>query len=198
MKKWKLIALSLVVAVIIAGCGKVPDAQLQQADAALKAAQTAGAPQYVPEAWGRAQKAADRMKAEVDAQGKRFSLFRSYGKAKTMAAEVVRLAEQALADANAKKTQLRGEVTAMIEDIGASLASARSQLSKLPRTRGLDVPALRVTLNSADRQLEQARADLSAGAYDRAMAVAAQARDAVTGVFKAIEKATGLRPSRKR
>ena len=198
MKRLNLIALSIVIVAFMAGCGKVPDAQLKQAEAALHAAEAAGAPQYAPDAWSRAEKAAERMKAEREVQDKRFVLFRSYAKVKTMAEEVVRLAEQALAESNTKKTQLRGEVNAMIEEIDASLESARNQLSRLPRIRGLDASSLRATLNAAGRQLEQARAELASGAYDRAMAVAAQARNAVTGVFKAIERATGVPPSRKR
>jgi hypothetical protein len=198
MRRWKLLGLLLVVALLGAGCGKPPEAQLEKATAALKAAEAAGAPQYAPDAWGRAKLAVDRMRTELEKQGKRFALFRSYGKVRTLAGDAVRLAEQALTDANAKKTQLRGEVTSMIAEIDASLAAARNQLSRLPRTKGLDAASLRSTLNEAGRQLDQARADLNAGAFDRAMQVAAQARDGITRVFKAIEKATGIPASRKR
>jgi hypothetical protein len=198
MKRWNLLGLLIVVVLLGAGCGKPPDAQLQRATAALEAAQAAGASQYAPDAWNRAKQAVERMKAELDSQGRRFALFRNYGKVRTLAAEAVRLAEQALTDANAKKTQLRGEVTAMIAEIDASLQAARTQLSRLSRTRGLDAASLRTTLNDAGRQLDRARADLAAGEFDRAMQVAAQARDGVTRVFKSIEKVTGVPASPKR
>jgi hypothetical protein len=198
MKRWNLLGLLIVVALLGAGCGKPPEAQFEQATAALKAAEAAGAPEYAPDAWGRAKQAVERVRTELDSQGRRFTLFRNYGKVRTLAAEAVRLAEQALTDANAKKTQLRGEVTAMIAEIDASLQAARSQLSRFSRTRGLDAASLRTTLNDAGRQLDRARADLAAGAFDRAMQVAAQARDGITRVFKAIEKATGVPASRKR
>jgi hypothetical protein len=198
MKRQNLIALSIVIALIIAGCAKPPETQVQHATTALAAAEAAGAPQYAPEAWGRAKQAADQMKAELDAQGKKLGLLRNYGKARSLAEQAAGFAEQALADANAKKAQLRGEVSAMIAEISASLEAARKQLLRLPKTKGLDVTALKSTLYDAGNKLDQARADLAGGALDRAMAVAAQAREAINGVFKAIEKATGVPASRKR
>jgi hypothetical protein len=58
--------------------------------------------------------------------------------------------------------------------------------------------ALKSSLNTAERQLGQARADLAAGALDNAMAVAAKARDAINNVLKAIEAATGGSKARKK
>ncbi len=198
MKKLSLLALSLVMASILVGCGKAPDAQVKQANNALQTAEAAGAPQYAPEAWNRAKEAVDRMKAELQAQDRRISLFRNYGKVKTLAEQAVRLSEQALADANSRKTQLRAEVATELAQLDASLASARSQLSRVPRSKGLDAASLRSSLNAAGRQLDQARSRLAAGALDSAMAVAAQARDAINRVLRAIEKATGLPASKKR
>jgi len=198
MRKPSLLALSIVMASIIVGCTKIPDAQLQLATNAQQAAEAAGAPQYAPEAWNRAKEATDRMKAELEAQGKRFGLFRNYGKVRTLAEQAARLSEQALAEANSKKTQLRGEVVALLAELEASLESARSQLARVPRSKGLDAASLRSSLNTAGRQLDQARSNLAAGALDSAMAVAAEARANITGVLKAIEKATGLPASRKR
>jgi hypothetical protein len=198
MKRLSLLALLIVMATLIAGCGKAPDAQLEQASKALQAAEDAGAPQYAPEAWNRAKETADRMKAELEAQSKRFALFRNYGKVRTLAEQAARLSEQALADANSRKTQLRGEVTAMIAELNASLESARSQISRVPRSKGLDAASLRSSLNAAGRQLDLARSNLAAGALDSAMAVAAQARDTINGVLRAIERATGIPASKKR
>jgi hypothetical protein len=198
MKKLSLLALSLVMASVLVGCSKAPDAQIKQASIALQTAEAAGAPQYAPESWNRAKEAVDRMKAGLQAQDKRFSLFRNYGRVKNLAEQAIRLSEQALADANSRKTQLRAEVTTELAQLDASLASARSQLSRVPRSKGLDTASLRSSLNAAGRQLDQARSRLAAGALDSAMAVAGQARDAINRVLRAIERATGLPASKKR
>ena len=196
MKRLYLLGLSILVVLLFVGCGKAPDAQLKQATAALQAAEAAGAPQYAADAWSRAKQAVDQLKAELDKQAKRFGLFRSYGKARTLAAQALKLSDQALADANSKKAQMRSDVTGMIGDITASLESARKQLARLPRIK--NAAALKSSLNTAAGQLDQARKDMAAGALDNAQAVAAKARDRITSVLKAIEAATGGSKSRKK
>jgi len=196
MKRLYLLGLSILVVLLFVGCGKAPDAQLKQATAALQAAEAAGAPQYAADAWSRAKQAVDQFKAELDKQAKRFGLFRSYGKARTLAAQALKLSDQALADANSKKAQMRSDVTGMIGDITASLESASKQLARLPRIK--NAAALKSSLNTAAGQLDQARKDLAAGALDNAQAVAAKARDRITSVLKAIEAATGGSKSRKK
>lgn len=198
MKRLGLFALLIVMVLAVAGCGKAPDTPLAQATAALQAAEAAGAPQYASDAWNRAKQAVDRMTAEFEAQGKRFALFRNYGKVKALAGEALRMAKQAAADADARKKQLSGEVTSTLAELGKSLEAARNQISRLPRIKGLDVGALKSQLNAAGKQLDQARTNLTAGAFDKAMAVASQAREAITKALKAIEKAKGSPPSRKR
>jgi hypothetical protein len=198
MKQLGLFALLIVMVLAFAGCGKAPDTPVAQATAALQAAEAAGAPQYASDAWNRAKQAVDRMKAEFAAQSKRFALFRNYGKVRSLAVEALRVANQALADADAKKKQLGGEVTATLAELGKSLEAARIKLSRLPRIKGLDAAALKSGLSAAGKQLDQARTSLAAGAFDKAMATASLARDAITKVLKAIEKATGAPPSRKR
>jgi hypothetical protein len=138
------------------------------------------------------------MKTEQESQGRRFVLFRGYRQVRSLAAEVSRLAGQALAEANSRKTQARGELAAMIDELDASLQSARRQLSAVPRGKGLDTASLRSSLGSAGRQLDQARTNLGSGAYDSGLAAAARARESINGVFRAIERATGLPASKKR
>ena len=198
MKRLGLFALLVVAVLMIAGCGKAPDTKLAQATAALQAAEAAEAPQYAPDAWGRAKQAVDQMKAERSAQDKKVGLFRNYGKVAALAGDALRLANQALADADAKKKQLGSEVTATLAELGKSLESARNQLTKLSRIKRAVAAALKSELSAAGKQLDQARTNLTAGAFDKAMAVASQAREAITKVLKAIEKATGAPPSRKR
>jgi hypothetical protein len=198
MKRLILLAIPLALVLTLAGCGKPPETLVNQVTAALQAAEAAGAPQYAADAWNRAKQAVDQVKAALDAQAKRFSLFRNYGKVSTLGANALKLAQQALSEAEAKKKQLGGEVTSTIAEIASLLDSARSRLSKLPRIRGLDPAALRSQLNSADRLLGQARTQGADGAFDAALATAARAREAVTKVLRDIERATGGPASRKR
>ncbi len=198
MKRFSLFALLVAAMVIVVGCGKPPETQIQQAKAAYQAAEAAGAPQYAPEAWGRAKQAMDRLNAELDAQGKKSGLLRNYGRARTLADETLRLAKQAATDAGKKKDQLASDAAALIGEAKQLLQSAETRLAALPRVRGVDAAALRATLASARQQIDLAQADLDAGRFDDAQAKGAQARDAITRVLREIERVTGQSPSKKR
>ncbi len=195
MKRFGLIALVIVMAIVVTGCGKPPQTQIQQATAALQAAEAAGAPKYAPDSWSRAQQAMDRLKAEVAAQNKQFSLFRNYSRARALAADAIRAANQAASDAQSQQ-KLATDAAALVADVRRMFDSARGQLAALPRIR--DAANLRAVLNGASQQIDRARADLAAGRFDSAMATATQARDSVTRVLRAIEQATGRVPSKKR
>jgi hypothetical protein len=197
MKRIGVLAFSLAVALIMAGCAKPPENLLLQATAALQAAQNAGAAKYAPGAWAAAQQALDEFKAELAAQAKKFSLFRSYGKARSLGEAALKAADRARDEALAQKKLASDAQTAVVE-LRRLLQSARNRLAALPRTRGLDAAELRTMLDSAGRQLDRAQADLTAGSYDEALATASQARGTIAKVLTTIEKATGGPASKKR
>lgn len=197
MKRFSVFALSLAVVAFMTGCGKPPEALVQQATAALQAAQDAGAPKYAPDAWTRAQQAMDKLKAELAAQVRKFSLFRNYGTARALADAALSTANQAKAEALAQK-KLAGDAGTAVAELRRLLQSARNRLAALPRIRGLDESGLKAMLNSAGQQLDRSQADLTAGRFDSAMATASQARETVTKVLTAIERATGRPAPKKR
>jgi hypothetical protein len=197
MKRIGVLVFSLAVALIMAGCAKPPENLLLQATAALQAAQNAGAAKYAPDAWAAAQQALDEFKAELAAQAKKFSLFRSYGKARSLGEAALKAADRARDEALAQKKLASDAQTAVVE-LRRLLQSARNRLAALPRTRGLDAAELRTMLDSAGRQLDRAQADLTAGSYDEALATASQARGTIAKVLTTIEKATGGPASKKR
>jgi len=197
MGRFRLLAISLIAVLFAAACAKPPDPLVQQAESALQAAQDSGAPKYAPDAWSQAQQAMDQLKAELAAQKKAFSLFRSYASARTLAEAALKAAQKAESEALAGK-KLADDAAAAVADLRRLLRSARDRLAALPRTIKLDTASLKAMLDSAGRQLDQAQADLSAGRFDGALATAAQARGTVTRVLTEIEKATGRPASKKR
>ncbi len=198
MKRFSLFALSVIIVLIAAGCARPPETQIQQATAAYQAAEAAGAPKYAPDTWSRARQAMDRLKAELDTQGRKSAILRSYGRARALAEETIRVAKQAAAEAGTRIEQLAGDVTAAIAEVRSMLQTAQNRLSTLPRIRGLDPAALRAQLGAAGQQLEQAEADRNAGRFDEALASASQARDTITEVLRAIERAVERPAARKR
>jgi hypothetical protein len=198
MKRLSVFAFSIVVALLVISCAKSPDEQIQQAEAAMEAAEAAGAQQYAPEAWNQAKQAMERMNAELSAQDQRFILFRNFNTARTLADEATNAANQAKAEADKKIAQLRADITKMISEVKSTLQSARSQLSALPRTAAVNTANLRSKLDAAERLIDKAQSDMGAERFDSAMASAGDARDYIVEVLRAIEQATPRPAVRKR
>lgn len=199
MKRLIVFAFSIVVVLLVSSCAKPPDAQIQQAGAALEAAEAAGARKYAPDAWNRANQAMERLNAELSAQDQRFILFRNFKTAGTLAEEATNAANQAKAEADKKKAQLRADVTEMIAEVRSSLRSAQTQLSGLPATvTAVNTASLRSKLAEAEGLLDKAQSEMGAERFDSAMAGAGDARDRVVEVLRAIERAAPRLPVKKR
>ena len=200
MRRNSLFALAVVVvvALLISGCSKPPESQIQQATAAFQAAEAAGAATFAPEAWNRAKQAMDRLRAELDAQGKKNGLLRSYRQARVLADDAARLSRQAGTEAARKKEQLASDAAAAIADAKTRLQAAQGRLAALPRGSGLDIAALRSTLGQAAQLIAEAEADLGAERLESAGEKASQASELIRRVQEQMERVSGQSPSKKR
>ena len=188
MKRFHVFAAAFVVAVLVSSCAKTPEEQIQQAGSALEAAEAADAQRYAPDAWSRAKQSMDRLNAELSAQEEKFRPFRNFKTAKSLADEAVSAANQARAEAENKKAQLRAEITKMIADVKGSMQSARNQLSGLTAAAALSATSLRSKLDEAGRLLDKAQLEMDGQRFDSAMASASEARDKIVEVLRAIER----------
>lgn len=198
MKRFIVLAFPIAVILIVASCARPPGPQTEQAEAALEAAEAAGAQKYAPDAWNKAKQAMERMNAELAAQDKKFSLFRTFKKARTLAEEATTSANQAKVEADKNIAKLRSDVTTMIAELKSTLQSARTQLSRLPSSTAVGTANLRSRLNEAGRLLDQAQAELNAEQIDSAMASTGGARENIMSVLRAIEQATERPAAKKR
>ena len=198
MKRLGVFAFLVVVAALATSCAKPPEANIEQAENALAAAEVAGAQKYAPDAWNRAKQAMEKLNAELSAQEAKFRLFRNFKTAGILAEEATNAANQAREEADKKKAQLRADVTRMIAEVRSSLQSARTQLSGLPRTAAVDFANLRSKLDAAERLVDKAQSEMTAERFDSAMASAGEARDGIVEVLRAIERAAPRPPVKKR
>jgi DNA repair exonuclease SbcCD ATPase subunit len=189
MKRFVVVVLSVVVTLLVISCAKLPEAEIDQAGTALAAAEAAGAQKYAPDAWNRAKQAMERLNAELSAQDQKFRLLRNFKTAGTLAEDAMNAANQAKAEAEKKKAQLRADITKLIADVKNYLQSARTQLSGLPWTAAVNTANLRSRLDAAEGLLEKAQSEMVAERFDSAMASAGDARDSVVGVLRTIEQA---------
>jgi DNA repair exonuclease SbcCD ATPase subunit len=188
MKRFHVFVAAIVFTVLVSSCAKTPDEQVQQAEAALEAAEEAGAQRYAPDAWRRAKESMERLNAELSVQEEKFRLFRNFKTARILAEEALSAADQAKDEAESKKAQLRAEIAGMIADVKGSLQSARNQLSGLTATAALSTTSLRSKLDEAGRLVDKAQLEMDGQRFDSAMASASEARDMIVDVLRTIER----------
>jgi protein TonB len=99
----RFLAVTLALAITAAGCGAPPTADIDAAKAAVDKAVADGGGQYAAEAIRAAQDAQAALDAELAAQDAKW--FKSYDKAKELAAAAKAAGEKAAADALAAKEQ---------------------------------------------------------------------------------------------
>jgi hypothetical protein len=175
MRKWTMMALLLVVALALAGCGKAPaQAALTAADEAIAKVKPE-AEKYAPEELAKLTAAAADAKAKFDAG--------NYNEALAAAKDIPTQATAALTAANAKKeeltgkwNELQGSMPGMVQGLTDKVSSLEG-MKKLPR--GFD-----------KAQLETAKASLASVTSDWTAAA-----DAFKGgdVMDALSRAEGVK-----
>lgn len=135
MKKRIVLAFaSVAMLAFLSGCGKVPQVQIDAANAAVQAAQAAEADVYVPAEFAALQDSLNAALQEVETQkAKTFGRFSAVAvrlEAIPPAAEIV------VANAAAAKEVVRLEATTLFDEIAVLLAENAELIKKAPRGKG--------------------------------------------------------------
>ncbi|MBZ5639885.1 MAG: hypothetical protein LAO51_14155 [Acidobacteriia bacterium] len=195
MKPTLLVLSVVAVLATFTGCAEMPAQDLDAAKQALDNAKSAQAADYAPDAWRVASDAETRLEAELAAQGDRSALFRSYSKARDMAAEVKRNAEQAVADAATGKEKAKEEATQLMAQAKQANEQAQHDLASAPKGKGTeaDLASLKSDTESAQTTLQDMEGAFDRGDYLGAKIKAQAVIQAADQVRKEIEKAKSAR-----
>ncbi len=184
-------------AVTVAGCASPPTADIDAAKTAITNAGTAGASEYAPDSLKAAEDAQAALDAEMKAQDGKW--FKSYDKAKELAAAAKAAGEKAAADAAAGKEKAKADATQGIADAKTALTEAQELLKKAPKGKGsaADLAAMKTDLTNAETTIADAEAALNNGKFLDAKAKAESAKNAATTVKTAIEEAKAAKGGKK-
>ena len=119
--------LALGLAVTVSGCGTPPAAEIDAAKTAITNAGMAGASEYAAPSLTAAQDAQAALDAELKAQEGKW--FKSFDKAKELAAAAKAAGEKATADAAAGKEKAKADATQAIADAKTALTEAEALLA---------------------------------------------------------------------
>jgi hypothetical protein len=119
------------IVVLINSCAKQPQVEIDNANVAIQAAQTAGADIYVPEAFAALQDSMNAATSSIKAN--RSKLFKSYKKEKAQLIAIVQLSNDIKLKTEARTDELKTEIQNTLTEITATVAESKELVAKAPR-----------------------------------------------------------------
>jgi len=187
----------------VMGCAGPPQAELTAAHTALDGAKAAQAPTYAEEDWSQAQSALAAAEAEIEVQGKKFALFRSYDQAGDLIATATEKAGQARTAAVAGKERARTQAQTAYDQAQAAVEQARGLIAEIEgcgrpvKGMAADLASLRGGTDALAGELTAVAAALEGEQYPKAeelgQSLEEQAGKMVTDLQGAMTK-LGCRP----
>jgi hypothetical protein len=173
---------ALAMVAVLSSCGKKPQVEIDAANAAIQAAQTAEASVYLPAEFAAVQDTLNAVMADITAQESK--LFKNFGTAKEKLASVVTLANQVASNAAVKKEEVKAEVANLLTGIKTVIEENGKLIPKLPRGKeGAEViEQIKADVATVDASVVEAQGLFDKGSY----------MDALNKINAAKEKADSL------
>jgi hypothetical protein len=196
MRKLLTFSVLAICLVTLAGCAKEPVEAIDAARAAIQKAKTAQADVYAQASLSQAESSMKALEAELEAQQKKFALFRKYDVALQTATETAAAAEKAVTDAEATKARMKSEATAMLAETRTLITQLNEMIAAAPQGKDsaadlkmiqADVQGIETTLGQVDAALAEGRFQ---DALNRAQAANRQVKE-IQAEIQAAMQATG-------
>ena len=167
MKIKSLFSLFVIVflALTFLGCDEVPQQDIDAAQAALSAAKSAGADQYVPEMYTTASQALDKALAVVKEEES--AMFSNYDEAKNLLAAAKKASDDAAGAVAPKKEEVKKGTEALLAQIPEEVKKANNLWRRAPRGKGTREPLqlMKEEIKNAEMAQADVQASLDAGDY---------------------------------
>jgi len=179
------------------GCAKVPQQAVDSAQLSLQDARLQEADVFAPELFNAAQDSFNAAQAEIELQGGKFALTRSYDSAEHLLASASDLSRQASEAGAVRKQEMRTETEGLLLQARESAAQAKMLLTKAPRGKegrialvsiGSDVTSLDSLFVEIEDLLAQGNIKL---ANERALVAVDRANSLTGELQEAINKTKG-------
>ncbi|MBN1602073.1 MAG: hypothetical protein JW915_10710 [Chitinispirillaceae bacterium] len=148
----------------LTGCAKAPDAELEAARAAFKAAQDAGAEKYMNKNYQNLQKAMETTEMEIAKQKGKFILNQKYKRAKDLLEKTTKLANEIKEEAPKIREQTESQVKENLGLVKGLLSETANDIKKASRSKSKAIiESLKGDLSMADSAAARAHANFAAG-----------------------------------
>jgi hypothetical protein len=180
--------------VLLSGCAKVPQAELDGVNAAIENARTDGADVYLPGEYAALQDSMNVINQLVEEQ--KGKLFKSYKVVKAKVANLTAAAATVKGNVETKKVEVKAEIDALTVEVTGLVATAKAYVAKAPRGKegAAAVDAINTEVGNIETGLTQEiPAKLTAGdlmgALDWLKATKEKVNGIITELTAAYEKA---------
>ncbi len=191
MKSFKIVAALALVALMFACAPALPQKDIDAANAAFTAAQTAKADAYAADSFKAAQDAQAALQAELDAQNAKTS-GKSYKALPALAKTLLEASKKATADAATGLEAAKAEVATLLTDIDAAMTIVNADLAlaqKAGKKAKVNVAAMTANLAAAKTEYDSAKAANDAGDFAAAKATLTTLKDTVANADKTLDDA---------
>jgi len=121
------------IVMLTTSCAKMPQEELDAANAAMEAAKSVEANRYLAADFNAVQDSMNKAMTMIETQKSKFSLFRSYKDAKALLAEVTTMAGKLKEDAIVKKEEVKNEVQTTLTEVKGLVDEVKKLITKAPR-----------------------------------------------------------------
>lgn len=194
MKNKTLMGLTaIMMVVVLAGCGKKPQAEIDAANAAIEAAKAAEANVYLAAEFAAVQDSMNAINAGIQAQESK--LFKNFGSVKARLEQTATLANQVAANVAVKKEEVKKEVEASLAALTTVVEENKTLITKAPRGKegAAVLEQIKTEMATIETAVAEAQAIYDKGAYmdalnkvkasaERANAINTELNDAIAKV----------------
>ena len=201
-KVWSVLAVNVLVALVLAGCGSQPAQEIQAAKGAVDGVVADGGEKFAPAETKGAADALNAAMEEVKTQDGKF--FKNYDKAKEMLTKAKADADTLKTGLAAKKEQAKNDATANLAAASEAVKAANAALSKAPKGKGAaaDIEAMKGDLQGLEAALAEVQPLIDgqdyAAARDKAAGIKSKADEVSAAVAAAMEKMAAAKPGKKK
>lgn len=169
-------------AILFTSCAKLPQAEIDAANAAINSAKAVQADLYVPANFVALQDSMNAVMVEVEAQ--KSKLFKKYTKVSEGLAGVTALAQEVKVQAVTRKEEVKVEATNTIAETTTLIATNRELLKKAPKGKegAAALAAMKDELDAIEVAVAEATATFDAGDLLGALDKAKAAKDKATSI----------------
>jgi hypothetical protein len=185
------------IALVMSSCGKVPQAEIDAANAAVADAKAAQAETYVPEEFTALQDSLRIALENIEVQ--KSKLFKKFGVAKQQLIGVSALAVTVKQNSEAKKVAVQAEITTTLTEITTLQEENKKLLTKAPRGKegAAALEAIKTDIAAIETSVTEANTMVASGDFMSALYKVKAAKEKATAIntelTSAIEKSKGKR-----